>query len=67
MDHFLPEGSGSTFLGPLMEWIVSTDWPADDELFWAFILSVIEDEPGEYDDLPQWMTETASGLLQLNQ
>lgn len=34
--------------------------------FWSVVARIIRDEPGTYDDLPEWMTETGSEALEAN-
>lgn len=34
--------------------------------FWSVVSGTISDEPGDYDDLPEWMTEVATDLLEDN-
>lgn len=65
----LPEGVRSQFLGPLVEWILShtsDEFDKTDDPFWGIVEALIKSTPGTYDDLPDWMTETATELLELN-
>lgn len=69
MEAMLPEGVRSQFLGPLLEWVLSHDWAEWDQVhddFWRLVQDLIGDEPGDYDDLPEWMTELATELLESN-
>jgi hypothetical protein len=34
--------------------------------FWAWVGAMVEDETGDYDDLPRWMTEDSSHQLANN-
>lgn len=62
----LPEGVRSQFLGPLREWVVSStdaEFDATNDPFWEIVEQLIKTTPGTYDQLPDWMTETATDLL----
>lgn len=67
--RLLPEGVRSQFLGPLREWIVSSsdaEFDSINDPFWEIVELLLKEQPGGYDDLPDWMTETATELLELN-
>lgn len=69
MDVLLPEGVRSQFLGPLREWVLShTDAEFDktNDPFWDLVEQLLKETPGAYEDLPDWMTETATELLAMN-
>lgn len=69
MDALLPEGVRSQFLGPLREWVLShtrKEWDGIHDSFWMLVQELIEDEPGTYEELPDWMTEVAIELLEQN-
>jgi hypothetical protein len=56
-------------LGPEQEWhpVSDTEHQIRHNRFWAGVVSpLLADEPGEYDDLPSWMTEDATDLLTKN-
>ena len=55
-------------LGPRLEWapVPPADHQRRHDTFWKLISRVLENEPGDYDDLPEWMTETASEALEAN-
>jgi hypothetical protein len=61
-------GLRSECLGPPVEWDPKS--PAEFQrrhtTFWEEVAELIEDEPGEYEDLPNWMTEEGSEALEAN-
>lgn len=61
-------GLRSEALGPPEEWLPVTpdQYQRRHQSWWAFVLGVLEDEPGEYEDLPHWMTEQGSEALLAN-
>jgi len=68
-DRLLPEGVRSQFLGPLREWILShteEEWVEIHDEFWGMVADLIQEEEGSYDDLPGWMTEDGTQLLEAN-
>lgn len=62
------EGLRSEGLGPPLEWDAVTPevFQKRHNGFWVLVAGLIKSEPGEYDDLPQWMTEDAAEQLQSN-
>lgn len=55
-------------LGPDLEWcpVPIAEHRARHDTFWKLVSALLHDEPGEYDDLPDYMTETATEALELN-
>jgi hypothetical protein len=56
-------------LGPDLEWspVPVAEHAARHDTFWKLVADLLKTEPGEYDDLPKWMTEAATeALLQNN-
>lgn len=55
-------------LGPHLEWAPAppSTHQRRHDTFWKIVSGVLSDEPGDYDDLPEWMTETASQALEIN-
>jgi hypothetical protein len=61
-------GLRSEYLGPLQEWKPA---PPDTfqkrhDAFWSLVTALLESEPADYDDLPEWMTEDAALILMEN-
>ena len=66
---FLREvGLRSDGIGPRAEWspVPENAFQRRHDRFWRTVAGILEDEPGEYDDLPEWMTEDASEQLLIN-
>lgn len=61
-------GLRSEGIGPHEEWdpVPPGDHQVRHNTFWKNIAGMISSEPGDYDDLPEWMTETASQQLEAN-
>lgn len=55
-------------LGPDLEWspVHPRTFQRRHDTFWKLVAGVLENEPGDYDDLPEWMTESASEALEAN-
>lgn len=55
-------------LGPPEEWqpIPAGPHQRRHSDFWFMVAALIKSEPGDYDDLPEWMTETGSEQLEAN-
>lgn len=55
-------GLRSELLGPRMEWapLPVNQYQRRHARFWGLVDHLIHSEPGEYDDLPNWMTEVAT-------
>lgn len=71
MDRALQlEGLGllTEALGPQAEWspVPPAQYQRRHDMFWKVVTGVLQSEPGEYDDLPDYLTETASEQLQAN-
>lgn len=62
------QGLRSEGLGPEAEWspVAEGEFQRRHAQFWAIIAEMICKEDGDYDDLPEWMTETAAQELELN-
>jgi hypothetical protein len=61
-------GVWSEAIGPEQEWLPVNRFlfQVRHNQFWSFVKDIIQAEPGEYDDLPEWMTEAATERLQHN-
>lgn len=61
-------GLRSEALGPPDEWQPVTPDRHQDRhrKYWGVVTDLIEDEPGEYEDLPEWMKEEGSEALIAN-
>jgi hypothetical protein len=71
MDRALQlEGLGllTEALGPQVEWspVPPTAFQRRHDMFWRVVAAVLESEPGTYDDLPEYLTESATEQLQAN-
>jgi hypothetical protein len=55
-------------LGPDDEWCPTpvNDHAVLHDTFWKLVAALLMTEPGEYDDLPDYLTETATQLLEAN-
>lgn len=55
-------------LGPDPEWAPVPEgvFQGRHAKYWAYVSDMIENEPGDYDDLPRWMTEDAAERLEHN-
>lgn len=55
-------------LGPQAEWapVPPRVFQRRHDTFWQVVARMLESEPGEYDDLPDYLTETASEQLEAN-
>ena len=62
--NFPPEGLTSE-LGPGEEWIIADEdsWSDTYHGFWEIVEKLILGERGSYEELPDWMTETATDAL----
>jgi hypothetical protein len=58
-------GLRSEFLGPRAEWspVSIKTYQRRHGAFWGIVDCMIRSVPGEYEDLPDWMTEIASDQL----
>lgn len=61
-------GLRSELLGPEQEWspVPVSQYQRRHAAFWGLVDDVIHSEPGDYDDLPSWMTEDATNELAQN-
>jgi hypothetical protein len=61
-------GLRSEGIGPDDEWAPVPDFTFQQRHagFWGQVSDLIENEPGDYDDLPRWMTEDAAEQLEHN-
>ena len=61
-------GLRSEGLGPDAEWapVPEDKFQLRHTRYWGQVSDLIENEPGDYDDLPRWMTEDAALDLELN-
>lgn len=61
-------GLRSDGIGPHEEWspVPEGAFQRRHDGFWRAVAGMIEDEPGEYEDLPEWMTEEAAEELLIN-
>jgi hypothetical protein len=71
MDRALQlEGLGllTEALGPQAEWapVPPNAYQRRHDTFWRIVAALLESEPGDYDDLPDYMTETGTDQLQAN-
>lgn len=55
-------------LGPQQEWspVDAATFQRRHTEFWSSVTRIIEAEPGDYEELPSWMTEDATELLKNN-
>lgn len=62
------KGLRSEGLGPETEWdpVSEEKFQRRHAQFWGIIATMIQGEDGDYDDLPEWMTESAAEQLALN-
>lgn len=53
-------------IGPEQEWspVGIVLFQARHNQFWSLVEGMIRAEPGDYDDLPEWMTESATAQLE---
>lgn len=53
-------------IGPIDEWapVPPEEYQQRHTTFWRVVTDILVSEPADYDDLPDWMTET--GTAQLN-
>jgi len=58
-------GLMTTGLGPDQEWSPAPidQHRARHDMFWKLVAALLCTEPGEYDDLPDWMTEVGTAAL----
>jgi hypothetical protein len=61
-------GLRSELLGPLREWkpVPPDLFQQRHAAFWSLVTALLESEPADYDDLPEWMTEDAALILMEN-
>jgi hypothetical protein len=61
-------GLMTTGLGPDLEWspVPVVEHADRHDTFWKLVAAMLLTEPVEYDDLPDWMTETATSALLAN-
>jgi hypothetical protein len=52
-------------LGPVEEWqpVTRSIFQQRHANYWGLVSGLVQDEPGTYDELPEWMTEDASERL----
>lgn len=58
-------GLMTTGLGPHLEWSPApvAEHAARHDRFWKLVAAILLTEPGDYDDLPDWMTEAGTTAL----
>jgi hypothetical protein len=61
-------GLSSEGIGPPGEWAPSPGivYQRRHDAFWNVVAGILNDEEGEYEDLPDWMTEVGSEILEHN-
>lgn len=61
-------GLRSECLGSEVEWDPQppAEFQQRHHRFWSLVSGMVEDEPGEYSDLPYWMTEDGTEQLESN-
>lgn len=66
--EFWAQGLMTEGLGPDLEWspVPVIEFRDRHDTFWKLVAALLLTEPGEYDDLPDYLTETATALLEAN-
>jgi hypothetical protein len=61
-------GLRSEGIGPTDEWSPSPPavYQKRHDMFWSIVAAILEAEPGDYDDLPIYLTECATDQLNDN-